>query len=108
MDAITPGQQIQNRVGLTTMTLTSESDRTLIWIALKGGKARAHWRHGKFNELDRAGLTEVVSAGEIYHTHKLTQAGIAAILNMPDDLQADIFPLPQDIAKAKRIAEDLR
>lgn len=90
------------------MRTASERDRTLIWIALKGGKARAHWRHGKFNALDRAGLTEVVSKGEIYHTHKLTAAGIEAILAMPDDLEADMYPLPQDIAEAKAIVRGLK
>lgn len=90
------------------MRFASEEHRTLIWIALKGGKARAHYNHGKFNELDRKGLTEVVSKGEIYYTHKLTPAGIEAILNMPDDLQADMFPLPQDIAKAKQVAGKLK
>ena len=89
------------------MRHASERDSTLIWIALKGGKTRAHHNHGKFNALDRVRLTEVVSKGEIYHTHKLTQAGIKAILNMPDDLQADMFPLPQDIAKAKEIVRGL-
>ena len=90
------------------MKIASEADSTLIWIALKGGKARAHWRHGKFNELDRKGFAEVISKGEIYHTHKLTQAGIDAILNMPDDLQCDFFPLPQDIAKAKQVVGKLK
>jgi hypothetical protein len=74
------------------MRTASEEHQTLIWIALKGGKARAHWRHGKFNALDKAGLTEVVSKGEIFHTHKLTVAGIEAILALPDDLEADFFP----------------
>ncbi len=90
------------------MRSASEEDRTLIWIALKGGKARAHWNHGVFNTLDQKGLTEVVSKGKIYHTHKLTTAGIEAILNMPDNLQADFFPLPQDIAKAKQVVGKLK
>jgi hypothetical protein len=90
------------------MNLASEEHQTLIHIALKGGKARAHWRHGKFNALDKAGLTEVVSKGEIYTTHKLTPAGIEAVLNMPDDLEVDLFPLPIDIARAKRIVGELK
>ena len=90
------------------MRIASEFDRTLLWIALKGGKARAHYNHGKFNELDQMGLTEVVSKGAIYHTHKLTPAGIEAVLNMPDDLQADFYPLPHDIAKAKAIVGKLK
>ena len=90
------------------MRTASEEHSTLIWIALRGGKARAHWRHGKYNALDRAGLTEVVSKGEIYHTHKLTAAGIEAVLNMSDDLGADFFPLPSDIAKAKAMVRGLK
>ena len=90
------------------MKIASDEHRTLIWIALKGGKARAHYNHGKFNALDRAGLTEVVSEGKVYHTHRLTSAGKTAVLNLPDDLQADFFPLPQDIAKAKAIVSQMK
>jgi hypothetical protein len=90
------------------MTLTSEETGALVWIALKNGKARAHWRHGKFNALDQKGLTEVIRKGEIFHTHKLTQAGILAVLALPDDLGADFYPLPRDIAKAKMIVAQLK
>jgi len=90
------------------MRSASEHDRTLIWIALKGGKARAHWNHGAFNRLDEMGLSETVSRGKVYHTHKLTRAGIEAILSLPDDLQADLYPLPSDIAKAKEIIRGLK
>lgn len=90
------------------MSLASEEHQVLIHIALRGGKARAHWNHGKYNALDQKGFTEVVSKGEIYHTHKLTPAGIEAILNMPDNLQVDFFPLPQDIARAKEVVGKLK
>jgi len=52
------------------MRHASEQDQTLVWIALKGGKARAHWRHGKFNELDKKGLTEVVNKKKSRHPVK--------------------------------------
>lgn len=90
------------------MKLTSEEQQTLIHIALSGGKTRANSNHGKYNVLDQKGLTEVVSKGEAFSIHELTPVGIQAILNMPDDLQVDFFPLPTDIAKAKRIVESLK
>lgn len=90
------------------MRTASEQDRTLIWIALKGGKARAHWNHGAFKRLDEAGLSETIKRGQIYHTHKLTLAGIQAILALPDDLEADLYPLPSDIAEAKEIVRGLK
>ena len=90
------------------MRLASEQDKALIWIALKGGKARAHWNHGKFNALAKAGLTEVIRKGDFYHTHRLTRAGIEEVLNLPDELQCHWFPLPADIAKAKQTVRELK
>ena len=48
------------------MRSASEEDRTLIHIVLRGGKARAHWNHGKYNVLDRAGLTGKYQHRQLY------------------------------------------
>lgn len=90
------------------MRIASEEHQTLIHIALKGGKARAHWNNGAFNRLSRMGLSEIVNEGKVYRTHKLTPAGIDLILSMSDDLNVNIYPLPEDIAKAKKIVRGLK
>ena len=82
--------------------------RTLVEIAQKGGKRRAMWNHRRWNDLERLGLTEVTNRGKVYHTHRLTSLGIQHVLALPDDYSADFYPLPSDIAHAKRWARYLR
>lgn len=93
---------------MVDVRIASERNIALIRIALRGGKAWAHWNNGAFNRLDEQGLSETIKRGEVNNTHKLTQAGIEAVLALPDDLECDWFPLPQDIAEAKAIVRGLK
>src|SRR5260370_40122601 len=69
-----------------------------------------HWAN-ELADLERAGLvliepgknptpTGTRGAGDT-GTIRLTQAGRAAIISIPDDLHVELYPLPADIAKAK-------
>lgn len=94
---------------ISIMQLSADEINALVWIALQGGKARAHWNHGKFKTLARNGFTEIIREGKVYTTYKLTRAGVEALLSIPDDYNAPggFYPLPRDIVKAKSIVRGL-
>jgi len=101
---------------MTTMNLTAHHYRELIkaalnerpgWVPLgpmEAAKRRKltgpYSRPNILADLERDGLITLTN-GKNTATIRLTEAGQQAIQAMPDDLHADWFPLPADIAKAK-------
>lgn len=68
--------------------------------ARRGRKLAVYRRANVLADLERSGLLSI-TAGKETGTIRLTDAGKAAILDMPDDIGADIYPLPVDITQAK-------
>jgi hypothetical protein len=90
-----------------TEDLTDDEINALVTVALAGGQRRAVWNYKRYNALAHKGLTEIIHMGKVYYTHRLTRAGIEAVLALPDDYRRSFYPLPADIAKAKAIARTL-
>lgn len=70
--------------------------------ARRGRKLLTYHRANVLADLERGGLIALTpgKSGRIA-TIRLTEAGRQTIRVMPDDLNADWFPLARDIAKAK-------
>jgi hypothetical protein len=71
--------------------------------ARRGRQLMTYHRANYLADLERAGLITCTAAkGKETATIRLTDQGKTAIRVMPDDLQAEFFPLPVDIAAAKQ------
>lgn len=71
--------------------------------AARRRKLRTYDRSNRLVELEQGGLiTLTVSKTGETATIRLNEAGKEAIRAMPDDVGANLFPLPQDIARAKQ------
>jgi uncharacterized protein YbgA (DUF1722 family) len=79
----------------------------LVTIALAGGECAIERDYAKYNPLEQRVLTEVIHHGSAYNTHKLTRAGIKAVLDLPNNYRQGSYPLPRDIVKAKSIVREL-
>lgn len=87
--------------------LSTDEINALVTVALAFGQRRAVSNFKRYNSLAAKGLTKVTHKGKVYYTHRLTRAGIEAVLALPDDYSHGFYPLPQDIKKAKAIARKL-
>lgn len=81
------------------MELTTDEINALVWIALQGGERAIERDYEKYDVLTRRGLTEIIHQGNAYTTHKLTRAGIEAVLELPNDYRQGSYPLPRDIVR---------
>ena len=76
---------------------------TLIYVALAtNGKRRAHKNNREFLSLSARGLLSIASAGKVYTTYQITDAGAALLLSVPDDYRQDFYPSVADVAQAKQ------
>ena len=91
------------------MELSTDEINALVTVALAGGVHRAGWNYRVFAATASQGLTEIISKGKLYNTHKLTVAGMAAVLALPDDYSPPdgFYPRARDILKAKAIVRGL-
>jgi len=74
--------------------------------ARRGRKLLTYHRANELADLEKAGLVSIVPGKNDTGTIRLTEAGRAAILAMPDDLHVELYPLPVDIAAAKAKLRD--
>lgn len=89
--------------------LSTDEISALVTVAPAGGVYRAGWNYRVFNATASQGLTEIISKGKLYNTHKLTAAGMAAVLALPDDYSAPggLYPRARDVQKVKAIVRGL-
>jgi len=90
-------------------TLDQNEISVLVTIALAGGQYRAMSNYETFRSIAHKGLTTIVNRIDVYNVHKLTSAGIQAVLALPDDYKpkSGFYPRASDIQKAKAIVREL-
>ena len=91
------------------MTLDQYEISILVTVALAGGQYRAMWNYETFRSIEHKGLTTIVNRVDVYNAHKLTPAGIQAVLDLPDDYKpkSGFYPRAGDVQKAKAIVREL-
>jgi hypothetical protein len=91
------------------VTLDQYEISVLVTIALADGQYRAMSNYETFRSIEHKGLTTVVNRVDVYNAHKLTPAGIQAVLDLPDDYKpkSGFYPIASDIQKAKAIVRGL-
>ena len=91
------------------ITLDQYEISVLVTIALAGGQYRAMSNYETFRSIEHKGLTTIVNRVDVYNAHKLTPAGIQAVLALPDDYKpkSGFYPIAGDIQKAKAIVREL-
>ena len=91
------------------ITLDQYEISVLVTIALAGGQYRAMTNYETFRSIEQKGLTTIVNRVDVYNAHKLTPAGIQAVLALPDDYKPKswFYPIAGDIQKAKAIVREL-
>ena len=91
------------------ITLDQYEISVLVTIALAGGQYRAMSNYETFRSIEHKGLTTIVNRVDVYNAHKLTPAGIQAVLDLPDDYKpkTGFYPIAIDVQKAKAIVRGL-
>ena len=59
---------------------------TLVLVAVKNGRVRAHKTNEDYASLERAGWLKAISTDDVYVTYMLTEPARALLLNIPDEL----------------------